>query len=65
MEGNRMKKAIRTIAIGISLTLLLVCGVTRSKVQSNAATLMGTVLDNSGAVISYSMDGISRASSRP
>jgi hypothetical protein len=45
-----MKFAIRTIAIGISLVLLLL--VTNAAwAQSNAATLTGTVEDKTGAVI--------------
>jgi hypothetical protein len=46
-----MKKAICMIAIGIGITMLLVCGTTAARAQSNAATLTGTVVDKTGAVI--------------
>lgn len=46
-----MKQAIRTLAIAVTLTLLLFPGATASKAQSNDATLTGTVLDKTGAVI--------------
>jgi hypothetical protein len=38
------------IAVGISV-ILLVCGMVTANAQSNAATLTGTVTDNTGAVI--------------
>jgi hypothetical protein len=50
-----MKQAIRTIAVGIALTLLLVCGTTASRAQSNDATMTGTVVDKTGAVIPNAM----------
>lgn len=46
-----MKNTIRTMAISIALTLLLFSGATETKAQSNAATLTGTVVDKTGAVI--------------
>jgi hypothetical protein len=46
-----MKQTIRMIATGITLTLLLLCGVTVATAQGNTATLTGTVVDKSGAVI--------------
>jgi len=46
-----MKNIVRVIAIGITITMLLVCGITAAKAQSNAATLTGTVVDKTGAVI--------------
>jgi hypothetical protein len=46
-----MKQAIRTIEIAIALTVLLFAGITAAKAQSNNATLTGTVVDKTGAVI--------------
>jgi len=46
-----MKKAICTIATGMTLMLILLFTGTASFAQSNAATLTGTVLDKTGAVI--------------
>ena len=46
-----MNKSARMIAIGIALTLLLICGTTAARAQSNSATLTGTVVDLTGAVI--------------
>jgi hypothetical protein len=51
MEGIRMKNAFRKIAITVALMLLLVCGITAAKGQSNNAAMSGTVTDKSGAVI--------------
>jgi hypothetical protein len=46
-----MKEAVRIIAIGITITILLVCGITAARAQSNAATLTGTVVDKTGSVL--------------
>jgi hypothetical protein len=56
--------------VGISIVLLLVCGAAVVRAQGNAATLTGTVVDASGAVIAQAKveltdeaSGVSRASS--
>jgi hypothetical protein len=46
-----MKHIFRTIAVGMTLMLMLLFATTASKAQSNSATLTGTVLDKTGAVI--------------
>ncbi len=48
-----MKESVRRIAIGITVVLLLVWGTTPARAQSNAATLTGTVVDTTGAVIPH------------
>jgi len=46
-----MKKAISTVAIALTLILLLFSAATVSRAQSNDATLTGIVIDKTGAVI--------------
>jgi hypothetical protein len=50
-EGRSMKEVIRMIAVGITITVFMVCGITIARAQSNDATLTGTVVDITGAVI--------------
>jgi hypothetical protein len=49
-KGIHMRQAIRAIAIGITLSMLL-WGGAASKAQSNAATPTGTVVEKTGAGI--------------
>jgi len=49
-KGKEMKNTIRTIAAVVTLTLVI-CWATLSQAQSNDATLTGTVVDKTGAVI--------------
>jgi hypothetical protein len=51
MKGIDMKHALRTIAAGVALMVLLIFGTMTSRAQGNAATLTGTVVDKTGAVI--------------
>jgi hypothetical protein len=48
-----MKQSIYRCLIGISIVLLLLCGTTLVKAQGNAATMTGTVLDATGAVVAH------------
>jgi hypothetical protein len=58
-----MKQIFRTIAYGIALTLLLLMGAEGLKAQSNSATLTGTVVDKSGAVIPSATIAVTDAAS--
>jgi hypothetical protein len=51
MKGIHMKKSICTVAIAMTLILLLFSAATVSRAQSNDATLTGIVVDKTGAVI--------------
>jgi hypothetical protein len=46
-----MKSVTRRIVIGVTFALVLLFGMTAAWAQSNAATLTGTVVDKTGAVI--------------
>jgi hypothetical protein len=48
-----MRQSICRFLIGISIVLLLLCGRTLVQAQGNAATVTGTVLDASGAVVAH------------
>src|SRR6266568_2260346 len=50
-ERYQMKQTVRRIATGMAIAVFLVFGNTTARAQSNAATLTGTVVDPTGAVI--------------
>ena len=51
MEGIPMRQARRGVAVGMLLFMLWILGAVPGNAQGNAATLMGTVTDKTGAVI--------------
>jgi len=50
-----MKYVIRRMIVCVTFAALMMCGLTTSKAQSNAATLTGTVADKTGGLIPNAM----------
>jgi len=48
-----MRRTVQTVAMSITISLLLMCGIIEAGAQSNSATLTGTVVDPTGAVIPH------------